>query len=199
VQDDIEVIGLEKLFNSLLINKVEFATSKAAIVEDIGIMASEDPVAVDKAAIVKTILMGLGAPMVSPFGPGINYNSSGRSFGGRGWKTTVAADLDQPVGESSCISCGACVQACPTGAIRRLPLEEKAKVKIGLAMIDKGGASPMPMRRPALSARRSAPRRRRRSGPAAGCGPGSGSAGCAGRPCGRRALSAIAFATALAT
>ena len=38
-------------------------------------------------------------------------------FCGRGWKSTVAADLDQPVGESSCISCGACVQACPTGAI----------------------------------------------------------------------------------
>jgi len=29
----------------------------------------------------------------------------------------VSADLEQPLGESSCISCGACVQACPTGAI----------------------------------------------------------------------------------
>ena len=38
-------------------------------------------------------------------------------FSGRGWKTRVSADLEQPVGESSCTSCGACVQACPTGAI----------------------------------------------------------------------------------
>jgi len=39
------------------------------------------------------------------------------SFTQRGWKTEVAADLDQPLGESSCLTCGACVQACPTGAI----------------------------------------------------------------------------------
>ncbi len=38
-------------------------------------------------------------------------------FGRRGWKTLVSADLEQPLGESSCVSCGACVQACPTGAI----------------------------------------------------------------------------------
>lgn len=38
-------------------------------------------------------------------------------FGYRGWKDTVVADLDQPLGGSSCISCGACFQACPTGAI----------------------------------------------------------------------------------
>ena len=38
-------------------------------------------------------------------------------FGRRGWKTIISADLEQPLGESSCISCGACMQACPTGAI----------------------------------------------------------------------------------
>jgi formate dehydrogenase major subunit len=38
-------------------------------------------------------------------------------FGKRGWKTNVCADINQPLGESSCISCGGCFQACPTGAV----------------------------------------------------------------------------------
>ncbi len=38
-------------------------------------------------------------------------------FGYRGWKDMVVADLNQPLGTSSCISCGACFQVCPTGAI----------------------------------------------------------------------------------
>ncbi|MCJ7521550.1 MAG: molybdopterin-dependent oxidoreductase [Dehalococcoidia bacterium] len=38
-------------------------------------------------------------------------------FSKRGWRLLIAADLNQSLGESSCISCGACTQACPTGAI----------------------------------------------------------------------------------
>jgi len=38
--------------------------------------------------------------------------------------------------------CTLCGQVCPTGAIQRLPLEEKMKVRIGLAMIDKGRCLP---------------------------------------------------------
>ena len=38
-------------------------------------------------------------------------------FGRRGWRAMIVSDLNQPLGESSCISCGACAQACPTGAI----------------------------------------------------------------------------------
>jgi polyferredoxin/NAD-dependent dihydropyrimidine dehydrogenase PreA subunit len=38
--------------------------------------------------------------------------------------------------------CTLCGQVCPTGAIKKLTLEEKASVKIGLAMIDKGRCLP---------------------------------------------------------
>lgn len=38
--------------------------------------------------------------------------------------------------------CTLCGQVCPTRAIRRLSLQEKAKVRIGLAMIDKGRCLP---------------------------------------------------------
>ena len=35
----------------------------------------------------------------------------------RGSKTRIHADGNTPLGESSCISCGTCVQVCPTGAL----------------------------------------------------------------------------------
>lgn len=35
----------------------------------------------------------------------------------RGAKTFVIADLNVPLGESSCVSCGMCIQVCPTGAL----------------------------------------------------------------------------------
>jgi polyferredoxin/Pyruvate/2-oxoacid:ferredoxin oxidoreductase delta subunit len=38
--------------------------------------------------------------------------------------------------------CTLCGQVCPTGAIKKLTIEEKAKVKIGLAMIDRGRCLP---------------------------------------------------------
>jgi polyferredoxin len=38
--------------------------------------------------------------------------------------------------------CTLCGQVCPTGAIKRLPLDEKVKVKIGLAMIDRNRCLP---------------------------------------------------------
>lgn len=36
---------------------------------------------------------------------------------GRNAATKVVFDLDDPMGESSCVACGECVQACPTGAL----------------------------------------------------------------------------------
>lgn len=46
--------------------------------------------------------------------------------------------------------CTLCGQVCPTGAIKKLTLEEKAKVKIGLAMIDKGRCLPYAHARPCI-------------------------------------------------
>jgi formate hydrogenlyase subunit 6/NADH:ubiquinone oxidoreductase subunit I len=38
--------------------------------------------------------------------------------------------------------CNMCTQVCPTGAIKKMPLEEKQKVKIGLAWVDKSRCLP---------------------------------------------------------
>ncbi len=46
--------------------------------------------------------------------------------------------------------CTLCGQVCPTGAIKRLKVEEKAKVRIGLAMIDKGRCLPWAHARPCI-------------------------------------------------
>ncbi len=46
--------------------------------------------------------------------------------------------------------CTLCGQVCPTGAIKRLTLGEKAKTKIGLAMIDKGRCLPWAHARPCI-------------------------------------------------
>lgn len=35
----------------------------------------------------------------------------------RGAKTVVIADLNVPLGQSTCVSCGMCIQVCPTGAL----------------------------------------------------------------------------------
>ena len=43
-------------------------------------------------------------------------------MGYRGKDMTVVCDLDKPMGESSCVVCGECVQLCPTGAL----IEKKA-------------------------------------------------------------------------
>jgi len=40
----------------------------------------------------------------------------------RGHRSTIVADLDAPLGRSSCVGCGECVQLCPTGAL----IEKKA-------------------------------------------------------------------------
>src|SRR3954470_5487748 len=44
----------------------------------------------------------------------------GRS--GKGYSTRIAFDLNDPMGASSCVTCGECVQACPTGALTKKPI-----------------------------------------------------------------------------
>jgi formate dehydrogenase major subunit len=48
----------------------------------------------------------------------------------RGEHSKIVFDFDDPMGESTCVACGECVQACPTGAL--MPAREA-----GLAAIDK--------------------------------------------------------------
>src|SRR5690625_2019745 len=41
---------------------------------------------------------------------------------GKGYSTRIAFDLDDPMGASSCVTCGECVAACPTGALTNKPI-----------------------------------------------------------------------------
>ena len=41
---------------------------------------------------------------------------------GKGGATRIGFDLDQPMGASSCVACGECAAACPTGALTHRPL-----------------------------------------------------------------------------
>ncbi|EEF79670.1 formate dehydrogenase subunit alpha [Methylophaga thiooxydans] len=45
----------------------------------------------------------------------------------RGNHTEIVFDLDDPMGESSCVACGECVEACPTGAL--MPANDVAMVE----------------------------------------------------------------------
>ncbi|MGH3951752.1 MAG: molybdopterin-dependent oxidoreductase, partial [Pseudonocardiaceae bacterium] len=55
----------------------------------------------------------------------------GRS--GKGYSTRIAFDLNDPMGQSSCVTCGECVSACPTGAltnkaINNIPIQPREKL-----------------------------------------------------------------------
>ena len=60
-----------------------------------------------------------------------NNEVLGRS--GKGHASRIAFDLDQPMGKSTCVSCGECAAACPTGALVDkaigLPLRPRAELK----------------------------------------------------------------------
>ena len=48
---------------------------------------------------------------------------------GRGHGEKIVFDFDDPMGESTCVACGECVQACPTGALMPATLVDAANVR----------------------------------------------------------------------
>ena len=52
-------------------------------------------------------------------------------MGSRGHTSKVIFDFDDPMGDSTCVSCGECVQACPTGALMESNLLDENGKKIG--------------------------------------------------------------------
>src|SRR6266853_715621 len=47
---------------------------------------------------------------------------------GRGYSEKIVFDFDDPMGESTCVACGECVQACPTGALMPATLVDEHNV-----------------------------------------------------------------------
>ena len=48
---------------------------------------------------------------------------------GRGHTEKIVFDFDDPMGASTCVACGECVQACPTGALMPATLVDDANVR----------------------------------------------------------------------
>jgi formate dehydrogenase major subunit len=60
---------------------------------------------------------------------------------GKGYDTRIGFDLDNPMGASTCVSCGECEKACPTGALTLVDLitredQPEAKQKTELDRVD---------------------------------------------------------------
>ncbi len=55
---------------------------------------------------------------------------------GKGASTRIAFDLDAPMGESTCVSCGECAAACPTGALVDMALQAPLEPRSQLETVD---------------------------------------------------------------
>jgi formate dehydrogenase major subunit len=58
----------------------------------------------------------------------------GRS--GKGYGAKVAFDLDAPMGDSTCVSCGECAAVCPTGALVDKPVGPPLQARDALKQVD---------------------------------------------------------------
>jgi formate dehydrogenase major subunit len=56
---------------------------------------------------------------------------------GRGHGEKIVFDLDDPMGASTCVACGECVQACPTGALMPATLVDANNVRTAAHMPDR--------------------------------------------------------------
>lgn len=54
------------------------------------------------------------------------------SITGKGTESRITFDLDRPLGESSCASCGACVDSCPTGALIEKGWEPAERTEVSI-------------------------------------------------------------------
>jgi formate dehydrogenase major subunit len=55
---------------------------------------------------------------------------------GKGYSARISFDLDRPMGESTCVSCGECVAACPTGALTNKPLSAPLRPRSELKKVE---------------------------------------------------------------
>jgi len=51
----------------------------------------------------------------------------------RGAESKIVFDFDDPMGQSTCVACGECVQACPTGALLPATMIDESGVGVGAA------------------------------------------------------------------
>ncbi|MDH3591205.1 MAG: 2Fe-2S iron-sulfur cluster-binding protein, partial [Planctomycetota bacterium] len=55
---------------------------------------------------------------------------------GKGYQARISFDLDNPMGVSTCVTCGECVAACPTGALLNKPLGAPIRPRTELKTVD---------------------------------------------------------------
>ncbi|MHC4954517.1 MAG: formate dehydrogenase subunit alpha [Planctomycetota bacterium] len=55
---------------------------------------------------------------------------------GKGYGARISFDLDNPMGASTCVTCGECVAACPTGALVNKPVTEPIRPREELDSVD---------------------------------------------------------------
>ncbi|MDI3290896.1 formate dehydrogenase subunit alpha [Polyangium sp. 15x6] len=55
---------------------------------------------------------------------------------GKGYGARIGFDLDRPMGESTCVSCGECMAVCPTGALVNKPVSAPLAPRVHLKQVD---------------------------------------------------------------